>query len=39
MDKVLEFGLIPFLLGDALKLLLAAILLPLAWKLIGGSAR
>jgi biotin transport system substrate-specific component len=34
-DKpVLEWGLTPFLLGDALKLALAAALLPLAWKLI-----
>jgi len=39
MEKVLEFGLVPFLLGDALKLLLAAILLPLAWKLVGGRVR
>lgn len=35
--KVLEFGLIPFLLGDALKLILAACLLPLAWRIIGGN--
>jgi biotin transport system substrate-specific component len=33
--KVLEYGLTPFLIGDALKLLLAACLLPLAWQMIG----
>jgi biotin transport system substrate-specific component len=35
MGKVLEFGLIPFLVGDTLKLLVAAILLPTAWKFVG----
>jgi biotin transport system substrate-specific component len=35
-DKpVLQFGLIPFIPGDALKVLLAALTLPFAWKLIG----
>jgi biotin transport system substrate-specific component len=34
-DKVLAYGLTPFLLGDLLKLALAAIALPLAWKLVG----
>ena len=33
--KALEFGLVPFLLGDGLKLLLAVAVLPLAWKLVG----
>jgi biotin transport system substrate-specific component len=33
--KVLEYGLYPFLIGDALKLLLAAVVLPGAWYLIG----
>ncbi|MFQ5785312.1 MAG: biotin transporter BioY [Alphaproteobacteria bacterium] len=33
--KAVEFGLLPFLLGDALKLLLAAAVLPFAWRLIG----
>ncbi len=34
-DKpILEWGLTPFLLGDALKLLLAAAVLPLAWSLV-----
>jgi biotin transporter BioY len=34
-DKVLEYGLMPFLLGDGLKLVLAACLLPLAWRIVG----
>ena len=35
-DKpVLEWGLIPFIPGDLLKLALAVALLPLAWKLLG----
>jgi biotin transport system substrate-specific component len=34
-DKVLAYGLTPFLLGDLLKLALATIALPLAWKLVG----
>ena len=33
--KAVQFGLMPFLLGDTLKLLLAAAALPLAWKLVG----
>jgi biotin transport system substrate-specific component len=36
LEKALEFGLYPFVIGDALKLMLAAGLLPLAWKLTGG---
>ena len=37
-DKpVLEWGLAPFLLGDAAKLALAAILLPAVWKLVGRA--
>ncbi len=35
-DKpVLQWGLTPFLLGDLFKLLLAACVLPLAWKMVG----
>ncbi len=35
-DKpILQWGLTPFLLGDVLKLALAAGLMPLAWKLLG----
>lgn len=39
-DKpILEWGLTPFILGDATKLVLAALLLPLAWRLVGKSRR
>lgn len=43
-SQALALGVTPFLLGDALKALLAAILLPAAWKLTGrggvqGTAR
>ncbi|MDU8913620.1 biotin transporter BioY [Aestuariicoccus sp. MJ-SS9] len=37
-DKpLLAWGLTPFLLGDAIKLALAALILPAAWKLIGRA--
>ena len=37
-DKpVLEWGLLPFLLGDLFKLCLAAALLPLVWRILGRS--
>ncbi|MDW3225602.1 MAG: biotin transporter BioY [Paracoccaceae bacterium] len=37
-DKpILEWGLTPFLIGDFLKLALAAALLPALWKLIGNA--
>ncbi|WP_050929990.1 biotin transporter BioY [Aestuariivita boseongensis] len=37
-DKpILQWGLTPFLLGDALKLALAAALLPALWKLVGHA--
>ncbi|WP_299703164.1 biotin transporter BioY [uncultured Tateyamaria sp.] len=37
-DKpILEWGLTPFLIGDALKLALAALVLPAAWKLVGRA--
>ena len=37
-DKpILEWGLTPFLVGDALKLALAAALLPALWKLVGSA--
>jgi biotin transport system substrate-specific component len=35
LAKGLAFGLTPFLLGDAIKALLAAGLLPAAWKVVG----
>jgi len=31
-EKALALGVLPFLVGDALKLLVAALALPLAWK-------
>ncbi len=35
-DKpILEWGLTPFLIGDALKLAIVALLLPIVWKLTG----
>ncbi len=37
-DKpILEWGLTPFLLGDAIKLALAALLIPGLWKLLGDT--
>ncbi|KUF09007.1 biotin transporter BioY [Pseudoponticoccus marisrubri] len=37
-DKpILEWGLTPFLVGDAIKLALAALILPAAWKLVGRA--
>ncbi|MDP5335833.1 MAG: biotin transporter BioY [Paracoccaceae bacterium] len=37
-DKpILQWGLTPFLIGDALKLALAAALLPALWKLVGRA--
>jgi biotin transport system substrate-specific component len=36
-EKALEAGLYPFLLGDLLKLALAAGILPIAWKLVRGG--
>ncbi len=39
-DKpILEWGLTPFLLGDALKLALAAMLIPAVWKMVGDARR
>lgn len=37
-DKpILAWGLMPFLLGDVAKLVLAALILPSVWKMIGGK--
>lgn len=37
-DKpILQWGLTPFLLGDAIKLVLAALLIPGLWKLVGNA--
>lgn len=39
-DKpILEWGLAPFLVGDAIKLALAAVLLPALWKMVGSVRR
>jgi biotin transport system substrate-specific component len=39
-DKpILEWGLTPFILGDVTKLVLAALILPLAWRLIGKGRK
>ena len=35
--QTLEWGITPFLIGDALKLGLAALLLPAVWKLVGKA--
>jgi biotin transport system substrate-specific component len=37
MAWVLQWGMTNFLLGDALKLMLAAVVLPLAWKAVGRA--
>ncbi|WP_433323330.1 biotin transporter BioY [Spirillospora sp. CA-294931] len=39
LTKAIDLGLTPFLAGDALKVLLAAGLLPAAWKLAGRDDR
>jgi biotin transport system substrate-specific component len=36
-DQTLAWGLTPFLVGDALKLALAALLVPGLWKLVGSA--
>lgn len=36
-QPILQWGLTPFLIGDALKLALAALLVPGLWKLIGDA--
>jgi len=33
LEKTLEYGLYPFVIGDMLKLYLAALLLPAGWRL------
>ncbi|MGH2686341.1 MAG: biotin transporter BioY [Actinomycetota bacterium] len=39
VSEALELGLYPFIVGDVLKLLLAAGLLPAAWRLVGRDRR
>lgn len=36
-QPILAWGLTPFLVGDALKLVLAAVLVPAIWKLVGTA--
>jgi biotin transport system substrate-specific component len=36
-QPILAWGLTPFLIGDALKLALAALLVPALWKLVGAA--
>lgn len=36
-EQTLAWGLTPFLMGDAMKLALAALLLPAAWRLVGRA--
>ena len=36
-DQTLAWGLTPFLIGDALKLALAALVVPGLWKLVGTA--
>jgi biotin transporter BioY len=36
-DQVLALGLLPFIVGDLLKIALAAVVLPLGWRAIGES--
>ncbi len=35
--QTLDWGLTPYLIGDAVKLAVAAALFPLAWRLVGGA--
>jgi biotin transport system substrate-specific component len=36
-QPILAWGLTPFLVGDAVKLALAALLFPLAWRMVGAA--
>ncbi|CCQ73710.1 biotin transporter BioY [Magnetospira sp. QH-2] len=39
LEKALMFGMVPFLAGDAVKIILAAAILPGAWKLLARLRR
>jgi biotin transport system substrate-specific component len=39
LERALELGLYPFVIGDTVKLLLAAVLVPLAWRLTSDTDR
>jgi biotin transport system substrate-specific component len=36
-QPIIAWGLTPFLIGDALKLALAALIVPGLWKLVGAA--
>ena len=36
-QPILQWGLTPFLIGDVLKLVLAALLVPAVWKMVGAA--
>jgi biotin transport system substrate-specific component len=38
LASVAAAGLVPFIVGDVLKMILAAALLPLAWKFLGKKS-
>jgi len=38
-QPILQWGLTPFLIGDAIKLGLAALLLPTVWKMVGSARK
>ena len=39
ISKAVQLGLTPFLLGDAIKIILAALILPAAWHLVGKARK
>lgn len=39
LERTLELGLYPFVVGDVLKLYLAGVLLPTAWRLVENATR
>jgi biotin transport system substrate-specific component len=38
-ESALRVGILPFLVGDAIKIALATLLLPVGWKLVGRFVR
>jgi biotin transporter BioY len=34
LSQAVQFGLLPFLIGDGIKLIAAAVALPIAWKFV-----
>ena len=37
--RAIELGMAPFLVGDAVKVVLAGVLLPVAWRVVGSKDR